>query len=251
MAEVVAPTNRDGDTIGSRWQPGRHRGHAAELQAGLCEVGRVGLRRDAVRPRLRRRAASRGSRAIAVQELLTSANMALSLCPLLTQGAIDAIHAPRLRRPAGDVPAEDAHRRVDRHDEPHRAARRLRRGRGHHQGRAGHRRDAADGPDAWRITGQKIFITWGEQDLTDNIVHLVLARTPGSPPGTKGISMFLVPKFLVRPDGSLGERNAATCVSIEHKVGIHGSPTCVMAYERQRSAGWSAASTRACGTCSR
>ena len=91
--------------------------------------------------------------------------------------------------------------------------------------------DAAYGADAWRITGQKIFITWGEHDLTDNIVHLVLARTPGSPPGTKGISMFLVPKFLVRPDGSLGERNTAECVSIEHKVGIHGSPTCVMAYE--------------------
>jgi acyl-CoA dehydrogenase len=84
---------------------------------------------------------------------------------------------------------------------------------------------------AYRITGQKIFITWGEQDLTDNIVHLVLARTPGSPPGTKGISMFLVPKFLVDTDGSLGDRNTAQCVSIEHKLGIHGSPTCVMSYE--------------------
>ena len=93
--------------------------------------------------------------------------------------------------------------------------------------------DAAHGAGAWRISGQKIFITWGEQDLTENSVHLVLARTPGSPPGTKGISMFLVPKFMVNRDGSLGERNAAHCVSIEHKLGIHGSPTCVMSYERR------------------
>ncbi len=87
------------------------------------------------------------------------------------------------------------------------------------------------GDGAWKITGQKIFITWGEHDCADNLIHLVLARTPGSPPGTKGISMFLVPKFLVNADGSLGERNGAQCVSIEHKLGIHGSPTCVMAYE--------------------
>jgi acyl-CoA dehydrogenase len=87
------------------------------------------------------------------------------------------------------------------------------------------------GAEAYRITGQKIFITWGEQDVTDNIVHLVLARTPGSPPGTKGISMFVVPKFLLEADGSLGERNRAECVSLEHKLGIHGSPTCVMSYD--------------------
>ena len=87
------------------------------------------------------------------------------------------------------------------------------------------------GDGAWTVTGQKIFITWGEHDCAENLVHLVLARTPGSPPGTKGISMFLVPKFLVNPDGSLGARNAAHCVSIEHKLGIHGSPTCVMSYE--------------------
>jgi acyl-CoA dehydrogenase len=87
----------------------------------------------------------------------------------------------------------------------------------------------ADG--SWSITGQKIFITYGEHDLAEQILHLVLARTPGSPPGTKGISMFLVPKLLLEDDGSLGERNPATCVSIEHKLGIHGSPTCVMAFD--------------------
>ena len=83
----------------------------------------------------------------------------------------------------------------------------------------------------WRITGQKIFITYGEHDLTDNIVHLVLARVPDAPPGTRGISCFIVPKFLVDDDGTLGERNALECVSIEHKMGINASPTCVMAYD--------------------
>ena len=83
----------------------------------------------------------------------------------------------------------------------------------------------------WRITGTKIFITYGDHDLTDNIVHLVLARVPDAPAGTRGISCFIVPKFLVGEDGSLGERNAVTCASIEHKMGIHASPTCVLAYD--------------------
>ena len=86
----------------------------------------------------------------------------------------------------------------------------------------------------WRITGQKIFITYGEHDLADNIVHLVLARVPDAPPGTKGISCFIVPKCLVGDDGSPGERNAVECVSIEHKMGINASPTCVMSYDGRR-----------------
>jgi acyl-CoA dehydrogenase len=87
---------------------------------------------------------------------------------------------------------------------------------------------AADG--SYRITGQKIFITYGEHELTDNIIHMVLARLPGAPAGTKGISLFLVPKFLLNPDGSIGPRNDARAHSIEHKLGIHGSPTCTMVY---------------------
>ncbi len=83
---------------------------------------------------------------------------------------------------------------------------------------------------AYKITGQKIFITYGEHDLTGNIIHLVLARLPDAPPGTKGISLFLVPKFLVNPDGSLGARNDVRAHSIEHKVGIHASPTCTMVF---------------------
>ena len=87
---------------------------------------------------------------------------------------------------------------------------------------------AADG--SYRIKGQKIFITYGEHDLTDNIIHFVLARLPDAPPGTKGISLFLVPKFLVNADGSLGERNDVRAHSVEHKMGIHASPTCTMVY---------------------
>src|ERR1700736_5172695 len=96
---------------------------------------------------------------------------------------------------------------------------------------------AADG--SYRITGSKIFITYGEHDLTDNIIHFVLARLPDAPPGTRGISLFLVPKFFVNQDGSLGSRNDARCHSIEHKLGIHGSPTCTMVYGDQGGAtGW-------------
>ena len=86
-------------------------------------------------------------------------------------------------------------------------------------------------PDGtYRITGQKIFITYGEHDLTDNIIHFVLARLPDAPPGTRGISLFLVPKFLLDAEGSPGERNDVRAHSIEHKLGIHGSPTCTMVF---------------------
>jgi acyl-CoA dehydrogenase len=93
------------------------------------------------------------------------------------------------------------------------------------------RTKAERAPDGtYRITGQKIFITYGEHDFTDNIIHLVLARLPDGPPGTRGISLFLVPKFTVNPDGSLGPRNDVRAHSVEHKLGIHGSPTCTMVY---------------------
>jgi alkylation response protein AidB-like acyl-CoA dehydrogenase len=93
------------------------------------------------------------------------------------------------------------------------------------------RSKAERAPDgSYRITGQKIFITYGEHDFTDNIIHLVLARLPDGPPGTRGISLFLVPKFAVNPDGSLGERNDVRAHSVEHKLGVHGSPTCTMVY---------------------
>ena len=99
------------------------------------------------------------------------------------------------------------------------------------------------GDGSWRLFGQKIFITFGEHDLTENIVHMVLARVPGAPPGTRGLSLFLVPKFLVGEDGSIGRRNDVFCSGLEHKLGIHASPTCTMVYgdgftEPKGAVGW-------------
>ncbi|MEE3059440.1 MAG: acyl-CoA dehydrogenase family protein, partial [Pseudomonadota bacterium] len=92
---------------------------------------------------------------------------------------------------------------------------------------------------SYLIRGTKIYITYGDHDMADNIVHLVLARTPGAPEGTKGISLFLVPKFLVNDDGSLGTRNDVACIGLEEKLGIHASPTCVMAFgEKDGAIGW-------------
>lgn len=93
-----------------------------------------------------------------------------------------------------------------------------------------------DDDGTYAITGQKIYISWGEHDFTDNIIHLVLARLPDAPEGSKGISLFMVPKFIVKEDGSLGDRNAVKCIGLEHKLGLHASPTCVMEYEGAK--GW-------------
>jgi 3-(methylsulfanyl)propanoyl-CoA dehydrogenase len=162
--------------------------------------------------------------AIAMQEMLTAANMAFSLCPLLTQGAIDMllhygseaqreVYLPKMVTGewTGTMNLTEPQAGSDVGALTTKAV------------------PAEDG--TWRITGQKIFITYGEHDMADNIVHLVLARVPDAPPGTKGISCFIVPKLLVGDDGSLGERNAVECVSIEQKMGINASPTCVMAYD--------------------
>ena len=162
--------------------------------------------------------------AVAIQEMLTAANMAFSLCPFLTQGAIDMLlqygsEAQRETLLPKMVTGEWTG--TMNLTEPQA---------GSDVGALTTKAVPAD-DGTWRITGQKIFITYGEHDLADNIVHLVLARVPGAPPGTKGISCFIVPKFLVGDDGSLGERNRVECVSIEHKMGINASPTCVMAYD--------------------
>jgi alkylation response protein AidB-like acyl-CoA dehydrogenase len=161
---------------------------------------------------------------VAVQELLTTASMAFSMGPLLTQGAIDmlqhhssaeqkAVYLPRMLTGewTGTMNLTEPQAGSDVGALITKAV------------------PADDG--TYRISGQKIFISYGEHDLADNIIHLVLARTPDAPPGTKGISCFIVPKFLVEEDGSLGERNGVTCVSIEHKMGIHASPTCTLVYE--------------------
>ena len=160
---------------------------------------------------------------IALQEIMNSANMALTMAPLLTQGAIDAImhHGDEVQKMTylpkmisgewtGTMNLTEPDAGSDVGAVRTKAVRRD------------------DG--SYLITGTKIYITFGEHDMAENIIHLVLARTPDAPAGTKGISCFIVPKFLVNDDGTLGARNDVTCVSIEHKMGIKASPTCVLSY---------------------
>ncbi|MEZ5139973.1 MAG: acyl-CoA dehydrogenase family protein [Acidimicrobiales bacterium] len=215
MAEVWAPTNRVGDEQGSHVEgdsvvtpPGFKEAYGAYAEAGWG--------RRAVRGGLRRRWLP-WLVGIVMQEMLNSANMALAMAPLLTQGAIDAIlhHGSEEQKEkyllkmvsaewTGTMNLTEPDAGLD----------------------VGALRTKAVKQDdgTYRISGQKIFITFGEHDFTDNIVHLVLARTPDAPAGTKGISLFIVPKFLVGDDGSLGERNDVKVVSIEHKMGIKASP---------------------------
>src|SRR5687768_7490080 len=158
-----------------------------------------------------------------VQEMWKSANLSFSLCPLLTQGAVEALllrGSDELKQAYLPKMVEGTWTGTMNLTEP----------------QAGSdlslvKTRAVREKDHYLVSGQKIFITYGEHDLAENIVHLVLARTPDAPEGVKGISLFVVPKFLPKPDGSLGERNSARCASIEHKLGIHASPTAVMVFE--------------------
>ena len=160
--------------------------------------------------------------AAAVQEMWHSANMSFGLCPLLTQGAVDAIdhHASdELKQRYLPKLVEGAWTGTMNLTEPQAGS-----------DLAAVRTSATPAGDHFLIKGQKIYITYGEHDLTENIIHLVLARLPDAPEGVRGISLFIVPKFLINDDGSLGERNDLSCVSLEHKLGIHASPTCVMSF---------------------
>ncbi|MGO9944850.1 MAG: acyl-CoA dehydrogenase, partial [Rhodoblastus sp.] len=157
-----------------------------------------------------------------VLEMWKASNMAFSLCQMLTIGAISAIdHHGSEAQKALYLPKMVAGTWTGTMNltEP-----------GAGSDLAAVRTRAVPEGDVYRITGTKIFITWGENDVAENIVHLVLARLPDAPPGVKGISLFIAPKFLVNPDGSLGERNDLVCASIEHKLGIHASPTAVMSF---------------------
>jgi alkylation response protein AidB-like acyl-CoA dehydrogenase len=161
--------------------------------------------------------------ATAAGEIWNAANLAFGLCPLLTFGAIDAIEAQgseELKKTYLPKMVTGEWTGTMNLTEPH-AGSDL----GHLKTRA---EKQADG--TYRIFGTKIFITYGDHEMTDNIIHLVLARLPDAPPGTRGISLFLVPKYLVNKDGSIGARNDVVCAGVEHKLGIHASPTCVMKY---------------------
>src|SRR5215472_12177680 len=222
MAEVIAPLNSLGDAVGSTLDgegnvttpPGFKEAYRQYIEAGWgsvpfpAEFGGGGF------PWLV---------AVVMQEMMASAGMAFSLCPLLTQGAIEMLGqhgSPAQQAVFLEKMVSGEWAGTMNLTEPQ-AGSDL----GAVQARA-----VPAGDGTWRITGQKIFITYGEHDLAGNIIHLVLARVPGAPPGTRGISCFIVPKYLVNEDGSLGARNDLRCVSIEHKLGIHASPTCVMSY---------------------
>ena len=158
----------------------------------------------------------------AVEELWAGANLAFKLCPMLTQGATEALEhsaTPALQHTFLPRMVSGVWTGTMNLTEPQAGSDLAQvRTRGTPEG------------DHYRVFGQKIFITYGDHDYTDNIIHMVLGRVDGAPAGVRGISLFLVPKFLVNADGSLGARNDVQCISIEHKLGIHGSPTCVMAY---------------------
>ncbi|MDB4025958.1 acyl-CoA dehydrogenase family protein [Candidatus Thioglobus sp.] len=160
--------------------------------------------------------------AASVQEMWHSANMSWGLCPLLTQGAVEAITL-------------NANEELKQRYLPKLISGEWSGTMNLTEGDAGTdvgslKTRATPNGDHYLICGQKIYITWGEHDMSENIIHLVLARLPNSPQGVKGISLFLVPKILVNDDGSLGESNDLKALSIEHKIGIHACPTCVMSY---------------------
>jgi acyl-CoA dehydrogenase len=228
--EEIAPLNRPGDIVGALYEngivampPGFGDVYRRWAEAGWggvsapAEFGGMGLPHQVN---------------VACTEIWNGASMAFALCPLLTEGAIGALKAFGSRelldrylplmiagRWTGTMNLTEPQAGSDLNAVRTRAER------------------AGDG--SYRVFGQKIFITYGEHDMVENIVHLVLARLPDAPAGTRGLSLFLAPKFLVNPDGSLGPRNDLRCASIEHKLGIHASPTCVMIYgENEGAKAW-------------
>ncbi|HYL22770.1 MAG TPA: acyl-CoA dehydrogenase [Burkholderiales bacterium] len=219
---VLDPINYSGDQEGSKWADGAVRTPKGfrEAYEQFCEGGWNALPFEAEwggqgLPRLV---------STPVQEMWKSANLSFSLCPLLTQGAIEALllrGSEELQRRYLPKMVEGTWTGTMNLTEPQAGSDlSLVRTRAERQG------------DHYLISGQKIFITYGEHDMSENIVHLVLARTPEAPEGVKGISLFVVPKFIPSEDGSAGKRNSAKCASIEHKLGIHASPTAVMVYDR-------------------
>jgi alkylation response protein AidB-like acyl-CoA dehydrogenase len=220
-AGVFAPLNRSGDQIGARWSPegvtmppGFKQAYRAYVEAGWGTLGGPAEHGGQGLPL---------SLATVVMEDLGSANMAFSLIMMLTPGAVEALkHHGSSELQATWLPklVTGEWNGTMNLTEPQAGS----------DVGALKTRAVPRGDGTYSIQGQKIFITFGEHDLTDNIVHLVLARTPDAPAGTRGISLFLVPKFRLGPDGAPAEPNDVRCVSIEHKLGINASPTCIMSF---------------------
>ena len=225
-AEVLSPLNQPGDAEGSKWDQGRvttPKGFVAAYKQFVeggwnalqfpAEFGGQGLPKLVAAP---------------VMEMWKSANLSFSLCPLLTGGAIEALllrGADGLKQTFLPKMVEGTWTGTMNLTEPQAGS-----------DLALVKAKAVPEGNYYRVSGQKIFITYGEHDLAENIVHLVLARTPDAPEGVKGISLFIVPKFLVNADGSLGARNDVHCASIEHKLGIHASPTAVLIFGEKEGA---------------
>ncbi|PLC49216.1 acyl-CoA dehydrogenase [Pollutimonas subterranea] len=221
VEQAIAPLNRAGDTSPSQWTDGQVTTSPGFKNAfhEFAQGGWQGLQHEQEwggqgLPKLVGAPAS---------ENMNAASLAFSLCPLLTDGVIEALTA------------------VGTHDQQSRFIPPMLEGRwtgtmNLTEPQAGSdlaqiaTRAVRQDDGSYRLSGQKIFITYGEHDMAENIVHLVLARTPDAPKGVKGISLFIVPKFLVNEDGTLGQRNDVWCASLEHKLGIHGSPTAVLLY---------------------
>ena len=217
---IIAPTNLETDQQGTRLNDGEVqiapviKGLGAQMsQAGWTGLGGSKDYDGSGFP---------GVVDLAVQEMLQSANMSLSLLPLLTKGVIHALslYGTDLQKQLFLTHLTNGSWSGTMNLTEPQAGSDL----------STIKCKAVPNDDHYLITGQKIYITWGEHDQTENIIHLVLARLPDAPEGTQGISMFLVPKYLVNPDGSLGRRNDVKVAGIEKKLGIHGSPTCTMIY---------------------
>ena len=218
---VIAPLNEQGDRLGSvlengvvRTPPGFAEAYAAFVAGGWNglsfspEYGGQGLP---------------FTLSVSMMEMVTAANMGFALCPMLNLGGIEALAAhgsDALKAAYLEKMASGEWTTTMNLTEPQAGS----------DVGALKTRAVPAGDGSYRIQGQKIFITWGDHDMTDNIVHMVLARTPDAPPGTRGVSLFLVPGKVLREDGSLGPVNDLRCVSLEHKLGIHASPTAVMSY---------------------
>ncbi|MBX3476398.1 MAG: acyl-CoA dehydrogenase [Brevundimonas sp.] len=219
---VLAPLNRIGDQKGATYANGAVTAAPgfADAYRQFVEGGWTGLAAST-------HAGGQGlpkALELAAYETVHAANMAFGLCPMLSLAAIEALEAvgsesqkqtwlPRLVSGewTGAMVLTEPHAGTDLGALTATAT--------------------PNGDGTYALNGQKIFITWGDHDATDNIVHMVLARLPDAPPGPKGISLFLAPKFLLNADGSIGARNGFRPVGVEHKLGIHASPTCVMSYE--------------------